>query len=177
MEASTSATIDPLEGVRLEAAPAVEPAPPAEAVRRTAGAHPSDSDSDGYWADLLAHEAPVGRWSGQRLRSGLPKSVAWLLRPRARDFLVDAAMLGLAALAAVITAPDAGLPAEGTGWLLAFPVLTLALLATRGVYRHRSGLRLLEDVRTIICTAAVAAMAVTFARVLLGNEPYAASQA
>jgi len=167
--------MDRLEGVRLEAVPAVEPAPPAEPVRRTAGAHPSDSD--GYWADLLAPEAPVGRWSGQRLLTGLAKSVAWLLRPRARDFLVDAAMLGLAALAAVITAPDAGIPVEGTGWLLAFPVLTLALLATRGVYRHRSGLRLLEDVRTIICTAAVAAMAVTFARVLFGNEPYAASQA
>jgi hypothetical protein len=51
----------------------------------------------------------------------------------------------LAALAAVITAPEAGVPVEATGWLLAFPLLTLALLATRGMYRGRSGLRFLED--------------------------------
>jgi exopolysaccharide biosynthesis polyprenyl glycosylphosphotransferase len=170
MEASTTtATIDPVERIQLEALPAAQP------VRGTGRLHPSDRD--GVWADLLAPDAPFRRSSGRGLLSGLAKRAARLLRPAERNFLVDAAMLGLAALAAVITAPDAGIPVEATGWLLAFPLLTLALLATRGMYQRVSGLRFLEDVRTIVCMAAVAAMAVTFVRVLFGDEPYAASQA
>jgi exopolysaccharide biosynthesis polyprenyl glycosylphosphotransferase len=104
-------------------------------------------------------------------------NVARPLRVAERDFLVDAAMLALAVLAAVITAPSAQVPVEGTGWLLAFPLLTLALLQTWGAYRRRSGLRFLEDVRTVVAATAVAAMTVTFVRVLFVDEPYAASQA
>jgi exopolysaccharide biosynthesis polyprenyl glycosylphosphotransferase len=167
MEASTT-TIDPVERIRLEALPAAIPAGP---VHDAGLVRPGDRD--GRWEDLLA----PGRSSGRGLLSGLAKSAARLLGPGERNFLIDAAMLGMAALAAVITAPDAGVPVEATGWLLAFPLLTLGLLARRGMYRGRSSLRFLEDVRTIVCTAAVAAMAVTFVRVLYGDEPYAAAQA
>src|SRR2546426_2336028 len=154
MEASTTATIGPVERVRLEAAPAAEPIQPTDRVRTgpvRAG------DADGGWAELLAPEAPAGRPSAPWL-ARLAKRV----RPAERDFLVDAAMLGLAALAAAITAPGAGVPVEGAGWLMAAPLLTLALLAKRGIYGRHGGPRLLEDVRTIVGAVAVAAMAVTF---------------
>ena len=169
MEASATATIDPAERIRAGGRPG----------RRAGPRHraPSPERSDGVWADLLAPDSPFRRSSGRGLFGGLAKRAARLLRPAERNFLVDASMLGLAVLAAVITAPDAGIPVEATGWLLAFPLLTLGLLATRGMYRRVSGLRFLKDVRTIVCMAAVAAMAVTFVRVLSGDEPYAASQA
>jgi exopolysaccharide biosynthesis polyprenyl glycosylphosphotransferase len=164
MEASTTATIDP-----------VEPIQSANRVRRTGLVHPGDVD--GGWAGLLAPEAPVRRWTGWRVLTRLARGAAWLLRPAERDFLVDAAMLGLAMLATAITAPTAQVPVGGIAGLLAFPLVTLALLGKRGMYRRRSGPRFLEDLRTVICAAAVAAMTVTFVRVLFVNEPFAASQA
>ena len=157
MEASTTATIDPVERVQ-----------------RTGLVHPGDA---GRWPGLLTPEAPVRRWTGWRALIRLARSATWLLRPAERGFLVDAAMLGLAMLATAITAPAAQIPVGGIGGLLAFPLLTLALLAKRGMYQHRSGPRFLEDLRTVICAAAVAAMSVTFVRVLFVAEPFAASQA
>ena len=164
MEASTTATIDP-----------VEPIQSANRVRRTGLVHPGDVDRG--WADLLAPEAPVSRWTGWRVLTRLARGAAWLLRPAERDFLVDAAMLGLAMLATAITAPTAQVPVGGIAGLLAFPLVTLGLLGKRGMYRRHSGPRFLEDLRTVICAAAVAAMSVTFARVLFVNEPFAGSQA
>jgi exopolysaccharide biosynthesis polyprenyl glycosylphosphotransferase len=149
MEASTTATIDPVERVQLEVVPAPEAIQSADRIRRTGGA----------------------------LVQRLARSAAWLLRPAERDFLVDAAMLGLAMLATAITAPAAQVPVEGIGGLLAIPLLTLLLLGKRGIYRRRGGLTFLEDLRIVICAAAVAAMGVTFARILFVNEPFAASQA
>jgi exopolysaccharide biosynthesis polyprenyl glycosylphosphotransferase len=148
VEASQPVAVDPAEPVRLEAVPAAEPIQPAEPASTA-------------W--------PLPLSSARNARR--------LLRPTERDFLVDAAMLSLAIVAAVITAPRAQVPVEGAGWLLAFPLVTLALLAMRGMYRRRSGLRFLEDVRTVIAATAVAAMTVTFVRVLFVNDPYAASQA
>jgi exopolysaccharide biosynthesis polyprenyl glycosylphosphotransferase len=164
MEASTTATIDP-----------VEPIQSANRIRRTGLVHPGDID--GGWADLLAPEAAVRRWTGWRVLTRLARRAAWLFRPAERDFLVDAAMLGLAMLATAITAPTAQVPVGGIAGLLAFPLVTLALLGKRGIYRRRSGSSLLEDLRTVIYAAAVAAMTVTFVRVLFVNEPFAASQA
>ena len=99
------------------------------------------------------------------------------IRPAERDFLVDALMLALAICGVVLTAPAAGIPVEGAGWLVAFPMVTLALLAWRGMYGRRSGLTFLDDIRTVVAASAVAAMTVTFCRVLAIDEPYAASQA
>jgi len=100
-------------------------------------------------------------------------------RPRRseRDFLVDGTMLAVAGLTAVVTAGASAIPSEGIPWLAAFPVLTLALLAARGMYTRRTEIHLLEDIRTIISVTAVAAMTVVFARTLLGTEFDASSQA
>ncbi|TMK71527.1 MAG: exopolysaccharide biosynthesis polyprenyl glycosylphosphotransferase [Actinobacteria bacterium] len=99
------------------------------------------------------------------------------LRPSERDFLVDATMLALAGLTAVLTAGASAVPSEGLPWLAAFPVLTLALLTSRGIYRPRTNMQLLEDTRAIVAATAVAAMTVVFARTLLSTELDAASQA
>jgi exopolysaccharide biosynthesis polyprenyl glycosylphosphotransferase len=149
MEASNP-TIDPAETARLEGLPAANSAPAGPVSLGPA------------WQSVMRSAKSAGR----------------VLRPGERDFLVDAAMLGLAVLAAAITAPTAQVPVQGTGWLLAFPALTLALLGARGMYRRRTGLRFLEDVRTVIAATAVAAMTLTFVHVFfVADEPNAASQA
>jgi hypothetical protein len=109
----------------------------------------------------------LGRDAGQTQR----------LRRGERDFLVDLAMLSLAMLSAIATAALDNIPAEGMPWLLAFPALTLALLAGRGIYRPRSGSQILDDARSVVAATAVAAMSVAFMRVLLGFDPHATSQA
>ncbi|MFL5892921.1 MAG: exopolysaccharide biosynthesis polyprenyl glycosylphosphotransferase [Solirubrobacterales bacterium] len=99
------------------------------------------------------------------------------LRTGERDFLVDLTMLALAMLSAIATAGLAGVPTEGVPWVVAFSALTIVLLAGRGLYRPRSGMHFLEDARSVVAAAAVAAMSVAFMRVLLGSGPDPASQA
>jgi lipopolysaccharide/colanic/teichoic acid biosynthesis glycosyltransferase len=99
-----------------------------------------------------------------------------LIRPAARDFVVDAVMLGLALVAQVLTAPAADVPVPSIGWLIAFPSLMLVLLAWRGMYRRRSGLAFLDDLRTVVGVTAVAAMIVSFVRVIFVDDVYAASE-
>jgi exopolysaccharide biosynthesis polyprenyl glycosylphosphotransferase len=99
------------------------------------------------------------------------------LRPGERDFLLDTVALGLATLSAAVTARIAGTPIEGLGWMLVFPMLTLVLLAGRGIYRPRAGIHILEEVRTVVEATAVAAMTVAFVRVLLSADVDAASEA
>jgi exopolysaccharide biosynthesis polyprenyl glycosylphosphotransferase len=93
-----------------------------------------------------------------------------------RDFLVDVLMLTLAVVAQILTAPAARVPVPSAGWLVAFPTVMLVLLAWRGMYGRRSGLTFLDDLRTMIAATAVAAMIVTFIRVLFVDDSFAASQ-
>jgi len=99
------------------------------------------------------------------------------LRPGERDFLLDAVALGLATLSAALIARIAATPIEGLGWVLAFAMLTLGLLAGRGIYRARAGIHILEEVRTVVEVTAVAAMTVAFVRVLLSADVDAPSEA
>ncbi len=99
------------------------------------------------------------------------------LRPGERDLLVDAAMLAAATGAAVASAPAADVPVEGVGWMLAFPILVLGLLGLRHLYRPAIGRRFLDDARTVVAVAAVAAMALTFVRELFTDDPHAAAHA
>ncbi len=99
-----------------------------------------------------------------------------LIRPAARDFVVDAVMLVLALVAQVLTAPAADVPVPSLGWLIAFPSLMIVLLAWRGMYRRRSGLMFLDDLRTVVAATAVAAMIVSFVRVIFVDDAYAASE-
>ena len=88
--------------------------------------------------------------------------------------LVDALMLAAAAgleRASAFAGVGRGVP---IGWLLALPAVTLAALAARGAYRSHLKLELVEDLRLIIGTASVIAMAFVTARVLVGGEASAA---
>jgi exopolysaccharide biosynthesis polyprenyl glycosylphosphotransferase len=105
-----------------------------------------------------------------------PRHSATRLRPAQRDFLIDVTALGLAVVTAAVTADLAAVPTEVSS-LAGFAVITLALLAARGLYSVRTGIHLLDVARTVIAATATAAMTVVFARVLLGAESEAASQA
>lgn len=94
-----------------------------------------------------------------------------------RRVLFDAVLLGLAALAAALAAAAAGTPQAPLGWRLVYVGVTLLMLGASGAYRPRFSAPLLEDFRDILGAAAVAAMAVTFVRVLGGDDADAAAQA
>jgi exopolysaccharide biosynthesis polyprenyl glycosylphosphotransferase len=94
-----------------------------------------------------------------------------------RELAVDALMLLAAAGASALGARSAGLPPVALGWLLAFSLGVLALLAFSGAYRHRFTLHFLEDFRAILAATAIAAMSITFLRVLLTDDALAASEA
>src|SRR5919199_6383259 len=72
------------------------------------------------------------------------------IRSHERDFVVDAAMLGTATLAQVLTAGAAGVPIGSIAWLLAYPPLVLVLLGARGMYRPRANRNFLDDGRTVV---------------------------
>jgi exopolysaccharide biosynthesis polyprenyl glycosylphosphotransferase len=88
-----------------------------------------------------------------------------------RDIALDALMLTAAAVAALASAPAAGIPDVDIGWLAAFSVIVLLLLAYSGIYRPSFGSRFLDDLRSILAATAVAAMSVTFIEVLLTDAP------
>jgi exopolysaccharide biosynthesis polyprenyl glycosylphosphotransferase len=83
------------------------------------------------------------------------------------------------AAAAVATGRSAvvGGPSVSAGWLAAFAGATLGMLVYFRIYRPRFAPHLLDDVRKIIAATAVAAMAITFVRVLAGEGDDAASEA
>jgi exopolysaccharide biosynthesis polyprenyl glycosylphosphotransferase len=122
----------------------------------------------------------VGRPRSARAdtRSGASKSRSRRgLRGFERDFLLDAAVLSLAVVADGLAANYADLPARGLGWSIAGILVALVLLASWGIYRPRISLSFLESMRDIVAATAIAAMTITFVRVLVSDDPTAASQA
>ncbi|MCB0875105.1 MAG: sugar transferase [Solirubrobacterales bacterium] len=89
---------------------------------------------------------------------------------------IDAAMLALAAVASVVSAPAASLRTDAFS-LAVFSVLVLSFLIYLGLYRFSFATHFLEDARTIIAATAIAAMCMTFGRVLIFDNPDAAAQA
>ena len=94
----------------------------------------------------------------------------------ATAFGIDAAMLVLAALASVVSAPAASLRTDAFS-LAVFGVLVLAVLVYLGLYRFTFASHFLEDARTIVAATAIVAMCMTFGRVLIFDNPDAAGQA
>jgi exopolysaccharide biosynthesis polyprenyl glycosylphosphotransferase len=83
---------------------------------------------------------------------------------------IDAVLLVAAMAAAAWTAGGSGAGAA-PGWLTAYAIATGCLLRYAGLYRSRLTPRSLDDMGRIVAATAVAAMAVTFARVLLSDDP------
>jgi hypothetical protein len=59
-------------------------------------------------------------------------------------------MLGAAWAPVVIAAPAADDPVEGPMWLVSLPLIVVVLLALRGTYGPRIGLRFLDDAGYIV---------------------------
>ena len=89
---------------------------------------------------------------------------------------VDALMLFAAVVVADLGAPRAGVPTTPTIWLVAFPLLTFALMAARGLYRPRVFLRVLDDLRVVVTATALAAMIVLSLRIVAVDDPWVAAQ-
>jgi exopolysaccharide biosynthesis polyprenyl glycosylphosphotransferase len=89
---------------------------------------------------------------------------------------VDVLMLLAAAVVADLGAARAGVPATPAVWLVLFPVLTLAFLAVRGLYRPRIFLRVLDDLRVVVTATALAAMIVLSLRIVVADDPWVAAQ-
>ena len=99
------------------------------------------------------------------------------LQPWTRACLgVDALMLLAAVVVADLGAPRAGVPSTPAVWLVVFPLLTFGLMAARGLYRPRVFLRVLDDLRVVVTSAAIAAMLVLSLRVLVADDPWVAAQ-
>ena len=89
---------------------------------------------------------------------------------------VDALMLFAAVVVADLGAPRAGVPSTPAVWLIAFPLLTFGFMAARGLYRPRVFLRVLDDLRVVVTSAALAAMIVLSLRVVAADDPWVAAQ-
>lgn len=96
---------------------------------------------------------------------------------RARwQLATDALMLATAGSVEMLSAPSAGV-SSSPGWRLVFALLVLALLALHGRYRPTMGRQFLDQVRAIFSATAVAAMTITFVRVLFADQVDVAEEA
>jgi exopolysaccharide biosynthesis polyprenyl glycosylphosphotransferase len=93
-------------------------------------------------------------------------------------FLLDAVMLTAAAIAAQLGARDAGIVRLSPVWLLTYGALVLFALRLRGAYSWHVRLQVLDDVRTVVTTTALASMTLLTLRIILpGNVDDLAPQA
>ena len=90
---------------------------------------------------------------------------------------LDVLMLAFAGIAALATGPLAGLAVAGLSEVLAYSLLTLVLLAHFGHYKPRFSLHLLDDIRSVVGSTAVAALAMAFVAALFTAETHPAEEA
>ncbi len=83
---------------------------------------------------------------------------------------LDGGMLLAAALASSLGSRAAGVDAAPVGWLALFGVLVVAAFAVRGMYRPRLRADILDDLRDVVTSTSLAAMAVLTLRALT-TEP------
>lgn len=107
-------------------------------------------------------EAVSRRRSAKRMRP----EVAWALARLA----LDGGMLLAAVLASSLGSRAVGVDTAPAGWLALFAVLAVAACAARGMYRPRLRADILDDLRGVVTSTSLAAMAVLTLRELL-TEP------
>ena len=121
---------------------------------------------------------------GSAMRLGLLRGptmgalrLGWRSRRRQiRPLCVDFLMLVLAGAATEAMSHLLGEAAMPIRWVFFFGVLVLMLFGIRGMYSDRLRSHLLDEIRAIVSTTAVATMAVISVRVVLENDPHTASQ-
>ena len=91
--------------------------------------------------------------------------------------LLDAAMLVVAAVATQLGSSDAGVVPASPVWFVAYGAIVLLVLHLRGLYSWHVRLSVLDDLRLVVTTTALASMVVVTLRILLpGNVDDLASQ-
>ncbi len=115
--------------------------------------------------DYVAPDLVPARGRDRLLRHAPARHAARL----ARACLISDALMLAIAMAIELVSPGTDARASSPVWPLAFSALTLVMFAGRGAYAPRLRLRPLDDLRTVLSVTAIAAMAVTTARVLLGD--------
>jgi len=89
---------------------------------------------------------------------------------------LDVAMVAVATLLAEYGAAHAGVPPTPSAALLAFPVVLMVLFALRGMYGPRLHVAILDDLRAIATTSALAAMVILSVRAFFTSDPGVAQQ-
>ena len=97
------------------------------------------------------------------------------LSPPWARVLLDAGVLALALVFAELVWPGRVGPMSAP-WLIGFPLFILASLYLRRAYRPRTHLHLLDDIRMVVTTTALAGMAILSVRVLSTDDAGAAGQ-
>ena len=82
--------------------------------------------------------------------------------------VADAVVLAFAVVVERLGGRAVGADGMSAAWVVAFPAITMALLAAGGLYRDRLRLQLLDDLRTIAGATAIASMATIALPVLTG---------
>jgi exopolysaccharide biosynthesis polyprenyl glycosylphosphotransferase len=97
-------------------------------------------------------------------------------RSHVRQLVTDCAILLFAMAAVALSAGLADVQQTPIGWSLAFVAVALIALAANGAYDRRFSIQFLEDLRAVLGATAIAAMGVTFVRVVVSDAPEIASQ-
>ncbi len=125
-------------------------------------------------------EAPLSLGALASVRSRVRAASGVHFRPGAlwslARFSLDASMLVIAAVAAIVGSESAGVPSPPAVWLGLFGATVLALCAVRGMYGFRLRSELLEELRIVLTATSLAAMAVLSVRALVGAPPNLAAQ-
>jgi exopolysaccharide biosynthesis polyprenyl glycosylphosphotransferase len=126
-------------------------------------------------------DARQRRRDATRGAGGMSARVAAALsRRRARgirhEVALDAFMLVFASLAAGLSASASGQETGSIGATAAFIVVVLVAIGLSGVYRQRFVVHFLDDARSVLGATAIAAMSVTFVRVMFSDDPNIAAQ-
>jgi exopolysaccharide biosynthesis polyprenyl glycosylphosphotransferase len=96
--------------------------------------------------------------------------------PRARAVAFDALVLGLAMVATTVSTQLSDIADPPLAWSIIFVLVALAALAANEAYAARFNVQFLDDLRAVLGATAIAAMSVTFARVVFTERPDIASQ-
>ena len=91
-------------------------------------------------------------------------------------FAVDATMLAAALSVAQLGSAAVGLTSSPVVWRLAFACLVLALFALRGAYAWRLNHHVADDLRLVVTSTVLAAMAVLSLRVLVADGAWSPAQ-
>ena len=89
---------------------------------------------------------------------------------------LDALTITAAVLLAELGADSAHVPPTPVSVLIAFPAMTLLLLACRGTYRRRRATGIFEELRVVLTSSALAAMVTLCVRAFFTTDPAIAQQ-